>query len=547
MAVEIASLGHILSRPWFKRVWVLQEVAVARKVIVQCGPAMMDWRGLTIASFVLHRATALIRFGALLANVDLSNVLQISVLRSMVQQQRDGKLSKEREKELRMVSLAKRYRTWNATDPRDKIYALLALAPSGDIDIKLDYNRSVEETYRAFATAVLRTSHILDLWTGLKGRSELSSKLPYWAPDWSDTTPQLDLLFNAGIMGYLGKESCTGRSFAASGKRQMTPIAISSNGKFIADGIQLGRITELGEAIDSSKQSLECRWIAYGESDFEDVARSTNSIFQLTKTLIQWNNIVRASERGGIYRTGEKIEKVYRRLLNVDLAPTGCSEESANLAFRAWQGWLKIVYETLKGLDTLRVDLGELITGKSARLNLIEEMMDNLEERLIKEGGGYLSALRLAQRDGYLGKLYYAAGAYLKVAKGLYYGRRRRDLNLALVINNPLACSLEHINQRRLARTDDNFLALVPREAQTGDRVALLDGGSVPFIVRSKGDRWELVGSKFSHFLYFKSRGSSSIDISGLGCGIVCFSSRNRIASSCSTYVSCVLHSSRHS
>ena len=501
MAVEIASLGHILSRPWFKRVWVLQEVAVARKVIVQCGPAIIDWRGLTIASFVLHRATALIRFGALLANVDLSNVLQISVLRSMIQQQRDGKVSKEMEKELRMVSLVKRYRTWNATNPRDKIYALLGLAPSGDIDIKLDYNRSVEETYQAFATAVLINSHNLDLWTGVKSRSELSSKLPYWAPDWSDTTPQLDLLFNAGIMGYLGKESCTGRSFAASGKGRTTPIAISSNGKFLADGLRMGQIIELGDAIDSSKQSLECRWIAYDESDAEDVARSTNCVFRLTRTLIQWNNIVRASERGGKYCTGEKIEKVYRRLLNVDLAPTGCSEDSANLAFRAWQGWLKIVYETLKGLDTLKVDIGELVTGKSARLKLLEEMMDNLEERLIKEGGGYLSALRLAQRDGYLGKLYYAAGAYLKVAKGFYYGRQRRDLNLTLVINNPLACSLEHINQRRLARTDDNFLALVPREAQTGDRVALLDGGAVPFIVRSKGDRWELVGSKFSHFL----------------------------------------------
>ena len=220
----------------------MQEVAVAQKAIIQCGPATLDWRKFTIAALVLHRATSVPRFGALLANIDLSRVLQISVLRSLVQQQKDGQLSEEMEKALRMVSLVKRYRSWNAGDDRDKIYALLGLAPPGDVDIEADYSRSVTETYQAFATAVLRTTNLLELWTGLKGQSDLTTRLPYWVPDWKDTTPQLDLSFNIELISYAGKESSAGRSFAASGQRQMTPVAITSAGKFIADGLRIGKI-----------------------------------------------------------------------------------------------------------------------------------------------------------------------------------------------------------------------------------------------------------------------------------------------------------------
>lgn len=32
----------ILSRPWFRRIWVLQEVSAARQIIIKCGKAEID-------------------------------------------------------------------------------------------------------------------------------------------------------------------------------------------------------------------------------------------------------------------------------------------------------------------------------------------------------------------------------------------------------------------------------------------------------------------------------------------------------------------------
>ena len=35
--------NDILTRPWFRRVWGLQEVAVSRRVVVQCGWRVVSW------------------------------------------------------------------------------------------------------------------------------------------------------------------------------------------------------------------------------------------------------------------------------------------------------------------------------------------------------------------------------------------------------------------------------------------------------------------------------------------------------------------------
>jgi hypothetical protein len=52
------SVSKILLRPWWKRVWVLQEVAVAKQVLVLCG----------------NKGTHLKNFAALMAVVATSNI-----------------------------------------------------------------------------------------------------------------------------------------------------------------------------------------------------------------------------------------------------------------------------------------------------------------------------------------------------------------------------------------------------------------------------------------------------------------------------------------
>jgi hypothetical protein len=48
---------------------------------------------------------------------------------------------------------------------------------------------------------------------------------------------------------------------------------------------------------------------------------------------------------------------------------------------------------------------------------------------------------------------------------------------------------------RKIVATSNEYLALVPKEAKEGDLVCILMGGKTPFVLRSAGDYYQIVGS----------------------------------------------------
>jgi hypothetical protein len=57
------------------------------------------------------------------------------------------------------------------------------------------------------------------------------------------------------------------------------------------------------------------------------------------------------------------------------------------------------------------------------------------------------------------------------------------------------------LKSRALARTENGYLALVPKGAQPGDSIALLKGGKIPFVVREADGEGglSLVGDSYVH------------------------------------------------
>jgi hypothetical protein len=60
---------------------------------------------------------------------------------------------------------------------------------------------------------------------------------------------------------------------------------------------------------------------------------------------------------------------------------------------------------------------------------------------------------------------------------------------------------LHAITLRKLCITEGGLLGLAPMNSIPGDRIALLEGGSVPFIVRPTGveNQFEMVGDAYVH------------------------------------------------
>lgn len=96
-----------------------------------------------------------------------------------------------------LLDLVRQYSTFDATDPRDKIYALMGL--NNDIpEFEPNYKKSIVRTYTDFAAAVLHGGDLSILQDAGLATQELScdAPLPSWVPDWrkgSRHRPNFDL------------------------------------------------------------------------------------------------------------------------------------------------------------------------------------------------------------------------------------------------------------------------------------------------------------------------------------------------------------------
>jgi Heterokaryon incompatibility protein (HET) len=122
----------ILSRPWFQRVWIVQDVFNARAAVVHCGSK-------AVSSKTFARASQLW--------LDKPDGLSQQVLNLMPGSRRDDRVASK----YQLYDLLQRFQHAKATDPRDKIYALLGMVDDGNskITILQDYSMSQKDLMRA--------------------------------------------------------------------------------------------------------------------------------------------------------------------------------------------------------------------------------------------------------------------------------------------------------------------------------------------------------------------------------------------------------------
>lgn len=175
-----ARMNRFLSRRWFHRVWVLQEVGLARKATVLCGERSLDWAlfsvdrlsqgGLPTQTYPnqIYGSRERIKPGVLLLETDIHKVKP-----SLVELMHAGR-----------NSLCK--------DPRDKVYALLSLA-SEDYrkNIQPDYSKEVDWIFTYVAVQTMIISESLDILSHVHHVEEYQTlgpvfhNLPSWAPNWT--------------------------------------------------------------------------------------------------------------------------------------------------------------------------------------------------------------------------------------------------------------------------------------------------------------------------------------------------------------------------
>lgn len=554
-AVEyVPRLEALLNNDWMSRVWILQEVSIARSVKVLFGNAEILWdtliAGLTnlrpLINGELTKNRALLLIGsqyifleddviekqgevmeaapltsgfiasAVKDDIGLRALMEISKLRDLVQSTGDKPCDSELEPELRIMSLVKQFREWESTDPRDKIYALLALSSTdvgGRYGFRPDYQRSAELTYSKFAHAMVLEGDGFALLANLKGASPIAPSLASWVPDWSDSTQISSIDAGVGSSRFLQKNLANG-PFKASGNsiRRCVPCkraaAIATVGHAIDEIAELGNSYAYVPAVSKNDSPVDNIYFDPNATEVVDRVRIQREFWWLIRhlkkqmeTLAQWQNIAEVEEKKKKkYATGESQLDAYRRTVNLGRMPTNKSDKQQKKEFDEWRGFTGHILNTMRDLSTWSINVfeddPELLEEKLEELLTwaVDNFGEDLEDEKIKEylrlrikTAGLSGVMRGAKPAWNATRVFWTIFNHFKDIKTLYH--------------NPNVIDLENLHDRRLARTRDGLLAVVPATAQKGDNILLLSGGATPYVGRcaEKDGDWVFVGDAYVH------------------------------------------------
>ncbi|MCJ1485830.1 hypothetical protein MMC06_006005 [Schaereria dolodes] len=133
------ALSLIFNKPWFTRVWIIQEVVLAVQAQVFCGSQTSSWNALMKAANWIFENN----FGSWLQGLSHVAITRISFIQKLCCQNQGVTDSP-------ILLLLDLFKYTKSTDPRDKVYGLLSLTSDSSY-VNPDYTISCEELYTSIA------------------------------------------------------------------------------------------------------------------------------------------------------------------------------------------------------------------------------------------------------------------------------------------------------------------------------------------------------------------------------------------------------------
>ncbi|GFF48451.1 heterokaryon incompatibility protein 6, OR allele [Aspergillus udagawae] len=188
---EWTSFAALFLRPYFRRLWIVQESILSDIIMGYCGSHEIPWKAFhTVAQQIYFRQELL---GRPTSTAFIAPHRPVSALESEVvyltqwreRLQKGNKATVPREPSLENLI----FDTWtfNATDPRDKIFGLYGLLrEGGTVDWQPDYSQSVGEVFARATKEIIQKAGELRILSAVHDESLRNiTDLPSWVPDYS--------------------------------------------------------------------------------------------------------------------------------------------------------------------------------------------------------------------------------------------------------------------------------------------------------------------------------------------------------------------------
>lgn len=176
------ALEDFLSRRWWTRIWTIQEFVIPPTLLFWCGTREIRRDTVCYALTAVDRCTVV--------GIKETRAFRYAYNRKRVWNLYEAARSAAKEKgnngsgarSQPLLSLVAYFSCMDASDDRDRLYGLRALATDGDL-LDVDYTLSVQEVYLRFAQEFIKRHRSLDIICFAAVHSA-PPPLPSWVPDW---------------------------------------------------------------------------------------------------------------------------------------------------------------------------------------------------------------------------------------------------------------------------------------------------------------------------------------------------------------------------
>jgi hypothetical protein len=213
------ALSRLLAHRWFRRVWVIQEIAVAKRVWVTYGGGMLNWDVISsgLVMFGRHEMAGLLSTETVEMRSGIPRSLTAGMFAGIVRHKIQSKEG------LTLRDAVMMCVGFEAENPRDKILALFGLI-TDDLDPKewIDYSQSTEGLYLKAAHYFLSQPEsplrVLS-YAGIGYERNAQLDLPSWIPDWSCIPKASAFVGGINTFPYraCGTDLLNARSFSVAG------------------------------------------------------------------------------------------------------------------------------------------------------------------------------------------------------------------------------------------------------------------------------------------------------------------------------------------
>lgn len=228
------ALGSVMNRSYFRRLWTLQEVVLPRKdrINILCGGRQISWQALHDFGYAVSQgfrqsiANWTITGNQLIEPIELngySAIITISDCRTLLMQSTNTTVLGGG---IRLPQLVLATRQREATNPADKIFGILGMAPQGlGKSLNLDTCMSPIDVFVAFARYYLRNEVAECLLNHVASKDKMSG-LPSWCPNFNspDRTCSLGSLWRDDLFV---EETSHSRRYHAGFGRDYTGIPVN--------------------------------------------------------------------------------------------------------------------------------------------------------------------------------------------------------------------------------------------------------------------------------------------------------------------------------